>query len=302
MERWCDANPKIGFTHNFNNYLATFGQFFKGIFHTLYLDEASVIYGMRVENVLEQYCTRYNVDVIFFSLLGDSPLNPSAEVLERLKNRGIKFVFLWHDCGPGWALNTISNLIEMGLHIGVDHSDYKHKSMEHKNFVNYFVPQNNCLFFDDAKNIDSLFVGSSRYPDRHIYLSYLSQNYPQLSIRGGHREEGLTIDGYARLMRHAKININFASHPLGLTQCKGRVFEALACKSLLLESEGSSTRELFAAGKDYIEFSSPEDLVSKIKFYTENEDERLKIAESGFGKYNELYTSDKFWEGIFNRL
>ena len=302
MERWCDANPKIGFTHNFHNYLATFGQFYKRPFHTLHLDEANIIFGTRVETILEDYCSKYNINLVFFSLLGDSSLNPSIECIRRLKDGGIKLVFLWHDCGPGWAINTISELSDLGLHIGVDHSNYRHPIMKHPNFINYFVPQNNCLFFNGKKSIPSLFAGSSRYPDRQQYLSYLSQNYPSIMIRGGHREEGLSIDGYAKLMRSAEINVNFSSHPLGLSQCKGRVFEAMACGSLLLESANESTRELFVPGEDYVEFDSPGELVAKLDYFSYNEQERLKIATAGNKKYLENYTSDKFWEGIMNRL
>jgi len=161
-----------------------------------------------------------------------------------------------------------------------------------------WVPQDDQLFRPVEQDIPVRFIGSI-YPDRASFLDGVKTN---ILKAGGQRGNKLTTYEYADLVRRSKISINFAGSPCQTyTQCKGRVYEILASKGLLLESKNKSTSGVFTPGIDYVEFSSVEELDSLIEYYLNNENERIKITESGFTTYQK-YTSKKFWDLILSRI
>src|SRR5438045_2109427 len=251
-EKWCDARPDLGFTHNFHNYFHTFSQY--GMtYSTIHLDESYYVFNTHVDDVIVDYCFKYNIGVVFFSLLGDSPLNPSMDTLKKLKEMGVYLVFFWHDTGPGWAINTIGTLKEVAdLHLAVDNSSYENDYLKEGKFLTLRTPENKRLYYKQEQDIDVSFVGSPRYLDRLNYLTQLQARCPYVHIRGGQREEKLSLEKYAELIRRSKIGLNFSSHSLGFYQTKGRVFEIIGSGSLLLESKNPQTAKLFTPGVDYV--------------------------------------------------
>ena len=85
-------------------------------------------------------------------------------------------------------------------------------------------------------------------------------------------------------------------------QIKGRVFEVLASNSMLLEKENEATKKLFIPGVDYVEFSTQDDFIDKVKYYLSRPEEVKKIALSGHNSYNEKYTAKMFWTAILNKI
>jgi len=150
--------------------------------------------------------------------------------------------------------------------------------------------------------LESSFLGSPRYPERQKFLTHLLTSGAKVFIGGGQREEGLTPMKYAELMRNSKISINFPQGPDGYDQCKGRVWEILASKSLLLERKNNATAALLTEGVHYIEFTDEEDLAAKIDYYLENDGEREHIAEKGYQRFKEAFTAKVFWNTIMERI
>lgn len=302
-EKWCDARPDLGFTHNFNNYFYTFSQYEAGHLNMIHLDESFLVYDTHIDEVLVDFCVANKIKVIFFSLLGDSPLNPSMATLQKLKNLGVYLCYFWHDTGPGWAIQTIGKLKSVSdLHLAVDNSSYQHEYLNADNFLTLWTPQNKNLYYPQKQDIEVSFVGSPRYSDRMRYLTQLFSRNPKVVIRGGQREEKLSINKYAELIRRSKIGLNFASHSLGFSQTKGRVYEIIGSGSLLLEDRNPQTAKLFTPNEDYIEFDGIDDLVNKIEYYSTHEDERAKIAKQGYEKFVTKYTSWHFWDTVVKRI
>jgi hypothetical protein len=306
-EKWCDGTPELALTNNFHNLFNTFSQTQpKYRFNTMHLDEAPVVFGRHVNDILVEYCRQWKVDIIVFCLLGGSPYNPSNEVYRQLRAMGVYLVFMWPDTGPGWGTQSIKDLDGLSdLHISWDnpHSEFHNSFTFPANHLNLWVPQDKYLFYKQRfQQLEVSFIGSPRYYDRQMFLSNLIQKYPKVHIRGGQREEKLTPEQYAELIRHSKISINFSLSPAMFFQTKGRVFEVLACGSMLLEFANPATRKLLTPDKDYVEFDSPDTLVEKILYYTEHQEERAKIAEQGWKTYQEKYTSQRFWDTIMERI
>lgn len=299
-EKWCAANPTFGLTNNFHNLFNSFCQSRPEQFDTLHLDESSLTYGVGIDSVLLNYVERNHTNVIIFCLLGDSHLNPNMDTYLELKRRGIRTVFMWPDTS-NWAINQImalSGIADLSVSWDNPYSSRHNEIPYPENHVMMWVPQDTEMFRPTEQDICASFVGSI-YQDRANFLRTLGSN---VLISGGQRSGKLTPYDYARLIRRSKISINFAISPCQTYyQTKGRVYEVLASRSLLLESKNPSTAKLFTPGVDYVEFSTPQELNDAIEYYSNHEEERVRIASSGHVAYQK-YNSQKFWDTIINKV
>lgn len=72
-----------------------------------------------------------------------------------------------------------------------------------------------------------------------------------------------------------------------------RIFEAMACGKLVITDRLPESRgldEVFIEGEEIILYNDMFDCIEKINYYTENEEEREKIAHNGMKKVLENYT------------
>ena len=306
-EKYADLNPDMKLTNSFHNIINTFSRSKPDhIFHLLHHDEANLVYNQHVDNILPNYCKAWGIKSIQFILLGGASCNPSQETYQKLRDQKVHLTFHWPDTGPGWGCDTINQLWNpLDLHISWDNprSGFHSAFPKRDNHLYLWVPQDPTYFYKDSvQDIPVSFVGSPRYRDRQHCLSHLIKEIPSALVTGGQRESNLSPEKYAELIRRTKIGINFSLSPAMFYQTKGRIFEILASGSMLLELKNPSTSSLFEPGVDYVEFESAKEMVDKIRYYTEHEEERLKIAESGYKKYNEKYTAQKFWDRIIERV
>lgn len=301
-EKWYAGNPDFSFTNNFHNLFNTFNYSYGDKFkwNTIHIDESHLIYGRSINDILINYCLRYKIKLIIFSLLGDDPRNPIQNTLEILKNLGIKLCFMWPDTAE-WTFKKISSLENIAdLHVSWDNSSLS--TTYSKNHLSLWVPQDKYLFFPDQKEFNVSFIGGKHHQDRQYYLSELYKKIPDLIVSGGQNESKLTPQKYAYYIRKSKINLNFSHHPLGFDQIKGRVYEVIASKSLLLEKKNDLTNKILIPNIHYIEFESIEDCLYKINYYLKNQEEANNISENAYQLYREKYTAEKFWEIIMNAL
>ena len=213
---------------------------------------------------------------------------------------------MWPDMFEGWGIPQIEEFNEKGFaDLHVCWGSERNVTAEYENLIWLWAPQDETLYYpiDDAqRSIGVSFLGSPRYAERQKYLTHLLTSGTQVHIGGGQREEGLTANRYAELMRHSKISLNFPEGPEGHDQCKGRVWEILATKSLLLERKNNATENFLTPSVHYVEFENETDLVEKIKYYLDNEKERGYIAQKGYDIYKEKYNATVFWNTIMERL
>ena len=140
------------------------------------------------------------------------------------------------------------------------------------------------------------------YRDRISFLTELKDKI-KIFISGGQRTSKLSPYQYASMIRQSKIGINFALSQTGVYwQAKGRIFEYIASGALLLDSKNPSTSTFFRPGIDYIEFETAQDIIEMVEFYLKNDDARIKIASSGYQRFNELWTAKHYWDTMLDRL
>jgi hypothetical protein len=161
------------------------------------------------------------------------------------------------------------------------------------------------------KDIDVSFTGSiSQWTafgntSRKDYLEYLKPKLENAGINYSFIDSSgraAPIEDYAKIINRSKTVINFSQTTAGNKHMKGRAFEVLGSGALLLEEEGPDTRRFLDLGKDYIEFSDPEDLFNKICYYTHNSIERKKIATSGHKKAITVYNEKNLIRYILENL
>ena len=307
LDQHCDSNPASGLSNNVHNIIGSFKHCGINVpFDVFYYDECFREHGVHVDKLISKVYEKIKPTVAIISLIGKYPGNPSIETFKFLKSKGCKVCIQWQDTGysdSGWGAQQIEQLNDnlVDLHVAWDNPDSQfHRTWkEPSNFIRLWVPQDDKYFFKDSQqDVPVSFIGSVNTAERNQCISFLMANKVPIMVRGGQRMEQLSHEQYASFIRRSKININFPWCNGSFDQCKGRVYEALACNSLLLERKNNATNQLFVPGKEYIEFENPQDLAQKIIHYLNNEQERATIAENGYKKFQEKYIAKTFWTRI----
>ena len=70
--------------------------------------------------------------------------------------------------------------------------------------------------------------------------------------------------------------------------------------ALLLETKNIQIESLFEDGRDYISFTSKEEMLDKINFYLQNDKIRNEIANNGRQKVLSIYSRENFWYKVLS--
>lgn len=133
--------------------------------------------------------------------------------------------------------------------------------------------------------------------ERFTALSLLANRYNVHLYSGdaGYTIEGIKSCGYAdyytempSVFSHAKINLNISLKTIR-TGIPLRVLDVLSCRGFLLTNYQEELLEYFEPGADLVIYEDIKDLVLKADYYLKHEEERRKIAESGYRKVKALF-------------
>lgn len=165
------------------------------------------------------------------------------------------------------------------------------------------VPKNPEVFNNPNKerDIDIVFSGSYGYgrEERQAAMLHLLNNQIKLVHGGSEGGDHFTVEEYADRYKRAKLALSF-SVACGVNVVNARPFEAMSCGAMLLEQESLELAKLYTPYVDYVPWTDKEDLLKKVQYYLEHEDERRKIAEAGCKKTQELYSAKTFWEKVLS--
>lgn len=158
------------------------------------------------------------------------------------------------------------------------------------------------------KDINYLMIGAlfpKLYPDRILmhdimkgeqgFVSHLHPGYTDLS----NEDSQLIGETYAKEINRAKIFItcDSAEHfPLM------KYFEVLASNTLLLASSSDELTELgFVDGETFVAVT-PENVKEKALYYLENEQERIRIAQTGYEMARNRHSTEKRAEELLEKI
>ncbi len=98
-----------------------------------------------------------------------------------------------------------------------------------------------------------------------------------------------SLDQMPVVFRNSKINLNISLRSIqsGLPQ---RIWDVLACRGFLLTNDQPEIDEMFKSGVHLETYSCREELIDKIRYYSEHDSERDKIAQKGYEEVSERHT------------
>ena len=240
--------------------------------------------------------------LILSSYNSKSYFHPSLSVFKKLKRKNIKIISLWWDtCSPKFIDSIQSTLDIFHKHVLIENPlmnfEKTNEFILHKDkFIALYTPLE-YHFEEHPKVFDVAFFGQVSYyrSIRKEYLDYLLENNINLYYGAFEKENQCSNEKYYEILSKAKIGINF-SMSVDRHQLKSRVFETMLSGCMLLEEKNDQTSYYFNEGVDYDSFSTKEELLLKINFYLNNDNIRIKIANSGRQKVNNLYNGQIFWQ------
>ena len=140
------------------------------------------------------------------------------------------------------------------------------------------------------------FVGTYE-KDREDYIAYLIQNNIPVSITGDGWPKGKQWDiikpyykgpsvygeAYIKTINGMDIALHFLRHG-NRDEQDSRTFEIPACGVFMLAEKSDVHESLFKEGKEAGFFTVKEQLLEKVKYYLQHEEERKAIAAAGFAR------------------
>ena len=261
-----------------------------------------------MENVLLHACGN-KPDLIVFVPTGWPHIDPSRPLIGKIVGEmGIKVHMVrgdsggphGHDFTESWfPFVTAIGFVDMG----VAHLGYQNNAKA----IQAFPCLNGNYFYDKhlQRDIDVSFVGSiGNWEHRGEYLDFLrGQGIDVVARGGGEFETRISTEEYSNIINRSKISLNFCRHRNGgYSQIKGRVLDILGCRTCLIEDEGEETKNFFEDGKDFVMVRSKEEMVEKVRYYLSHDAEREAIAQSGYQKVREVYTSANLWTYLLEKL
>ena len=157
----------------------------------------------------------------------------------------------------------------------------------------------------DTVFADVLFIGDYEF-DRYEKMLYLANNGIKVDIYGPNWarkvkkiHKNLIIHGkpliwkeYSNAISCSKISLCFLRKANRDLQTS-RSVEIPACGGFMIAERTDEHKQLFEENKEAVYFDTKEELLEKVKYYLENEDERKKIAEAGYERTrNSKYSYD----------
>ncbi len=143
--------------------------------------------------------------------------------------------------------------------------------------------------------------------ERFEYIEALSRKYdvtlytpektPSLKVRNMG-----TVEYYKdspKAIKCAKINLNITLRSI-VTGIPLRAFDIMGCGGFLLTNYQADFDNFFVPDQDYVYFDSLNSLIDKAGYYLEHEDERLRIAQSGYNKVKNQHTFDHRVKDMLN--
>lgn len=157
---------------------------------------------------------------------------------------------------------------------------------------------------ESEKRFDVSFVGS-RYGVRAELVDALLSSGINVSAFGpGWPHGSVKVDQVASIFNESRIilGVGTVGHCRDVFTIKLRDFDATMAGALYVTHRNPDLLELFEEGREIACYSSPEELVSVVRRYLDDPDERMRIAAAGRERAMLQHTWQRRFETLFNLL
>jgi spore maturation protein CgeB len=259
-------------------------------------------YGIKkTSQILREAVFYYQPDILFYFNFHDWIKHSIwKEISEDLPTKTIIWLSDDH-----WRYEETRSVWELfNLVVTTDRKGYEKRKKV--GFNNVFLSQWACNHFLYKKiNLpriyDVCFVGQC-YGERENFVNTLKRKGINITTFGHGWENSSRVSqaDLIRIFNQSKISLGISlASKENKIQIKGRDFEAPGCGSLLLTRDAKEIAEYFVPGEEIITYRDANDAADKIKYYLKNEDERKKIAKSGYERVMREHTIEKRFLDIF---
>lgn len=297
---YCAATPRMGLSEWEGNIWSSLDSTGLADVARFHFDKYYYHYGKRGDEALLESIKRIKPDYIVLIMYKQPGIDLTVINLSTIASINVPIISIWGDLEAEEQSSLAKGLETfMWKVIGT-----ANKAICDKLGYTYMhVPKDPRIFNSSSsmRDIDIVFSGSYGYgrEERQKAMSYLLDNGVKLIHGGSEGGDHFTVQEYANRYKRAKMALSF-SMARGVNVVNARPFEAMLCGSMLLEQESLELAKLYTPYVDYVPWSDEVDLLNKVRYYLEHEDERLLIASNGCKKTQELYSAKTFWSRILN--
>lgn len=274
--------------------------------------------GIKSAQELDQVLLDKTYDIAIVSMHGD--VTVSLEVAQKI---GKKLFLIFYDTHmSALTSDRVTNFRMFVKSKPKAHINYTHSIFEYSQYCNCLVtdygygeelpniygitvPQIEKWMcpVDCEKVYDVSFTGSPYTNEREYYIKYLNDNGIKVNLFGGRgtNDPYISVKDYALRINQTKINLNF-NHSNIQPHRVGRAYEIAACGGFMMatfpEVYKSKNGAHLVDGKHFISFNQS-DVIDKIKYYLNNDEERNQIASNIRQQHLDKFTSKQWWENIY---
>lgn len=226
-------------------------------------------------------------------------------------------IILWMSCGPGPdELFTKENFKHSKLVVdcGDEPQTMHYNQIRAENADLILTPDIDCYLHYKSLDYDAIFtshwtdlniyypsftdyepfdVVSSMYGERGEISLYLQENLG----KSFYNKTGLIDIENGDLFRNGKIVFQKSRYG----EVTRRIFEGMSCKKLVITDRLSSNKQLdqiLKEDEEIVFYSTKEEALEKIQFYLNNDQERNRIAENGYKKVIDCFTTKNIVEYV----
>ncbi len=150
---------------------------------------------------------------------------------------------------------------------------------------------------------DVSFVGSILKPLRKHYISELRKRNVPVHLFGSAWDRYVPFEEMIDIFGASKINLNFSRASRGDRMgIKGRVTGVCLAGGFLLTEYVPGIENYFEIDKEIVCFENTDEMIDKITYYLNHDEERRAIAQAGWKRATSEYTPFHMLSGVFNKI
>lgn len=149
------------------------------------------------------------------------------------------------------------------------------------------------IFYPSVTSYEPFDVVTSMYGERGEIIPYLQEKLEE----SFYLKNGLIDIENGDLFRNGKIVFQKSRYG----EVTRRIFEGMSCKKLVITDRLPLNKQLdqiFKEDEEIVFYSTKEEALEKIQFYLNNDQERNRIAENGYSKVIDCFTTKNIVEYI----
>lgn len=113
----------------------------------------------------------------------------------------------------------------------------------------------------------------------------------------------ITQEEMIKVFQTSRINLNLsASSQNAPNQIKGRNFEIPSCAGFQLSGYAERLEEFFIPDREITYYRNTDELLEKVRYYLDHEEERAAIADAGYARVMKDHTYEQRFNELFRRM